>query len=173
MVSIHAPTRGATRDCTKLFNDFSVSIHAPTRGATCSCPLSTALCSCFNPRTHTGCDVPRLKNISSISKFQSTHPHGVRLIGRYRRSKRLEVSIHAPTRGATSVTGDHSDTHAFQSTHPHGVRLSTSNILLTFIYSFNPRTHTGCDIIRRGSSKRFEVSIHAPTRGATIFHIDL
>ncbi len=55
-----------------------VSIHAPTRGATC--PRQSALhrqC-CFNPRTHTGCDVFLL-----------------------RQTKAITVSIHAPTRGAT------------------------------------------------------------------------
>ena len=58
------------------------------------------------------------------------------------------VSIHAPTQGATS-------------------RRHISILLSQ--YSFNPRTHAGCDI---GSS--FvpscppSVSIHAPTQGATI-----
>ena len=34
IVSIHAPTRGATFLYTMLNDDFKVSIHAPTRGAT-------------------------------------------------------------------------------------------------------------------------------------------
>ena len=77
-VSIHAPTRGATRktaagpgpgDC---FNPRThtgcdpdaeytpspglVSIHAPTRGATSLPYMMYAPRLRFNPRTHTGCD---------------------------------------------------------------------------------------------------------------------
>lgn len=34
---------------------------------------------------------------------------------------------------------------------------------------FNPRTHTGCDSIYiRYDQKKVDVSIHAPTRGATV-----
>ena len=34
MISIHAPTRGATEDAEKLGGNLPISIHAPTRGAT-------------------------------------------------------------------------------------------------------------------------------------------
>ena len=121
----------------------------------------------FNPRTHTGCD--RMSSILTFEPFgfQSTHPHGVRRNGIPLRFQMFYVSIHAPTRGATllfflSLPG----LLPFQSTHPHGVRLpslSISGILFSFqsthphgvrlysgyqqdcSYSFNPRTHTGCD----------------------------
>ena len=56
--------------------------------------------------------------------FQSTHPHGVRLDNYTEELKRLDVSIHAPTWGATAdaeFVRKMADT--FQSTHPHGVRL--------------------------------------------------
>ena len=33
--------------------------------------------------------------------------------------------------------------------------------------SFNPRTHTGCDLFRKDIERIPPVSIHAPTRGAT------
>ena len=101
---------------------------------------------CFNPRTHTGCDVLDLLYFILIILFQSTHPHGVRL---------LPQSILCI------------DT-TFQSTHPHGVRPAAAVEPYSF-FSFNPRTHTGCD----GSITPFPfksgVSIHAPTRGATTF----
>ena len=78
----------------------------------------------------------------------------------------------------------------FQSTHPHGVRLM---ILITYtcLYRFNPRTHTGCDNTHTAAVHKSccfnprthtgcdnqdghscgcaVVSIHAPTRGATVF----
>ena len=34
-----------------------VSIHAPTWGATSHCPLYCKVHKCFNPRTHMGCDL--------------------------------------------------------------------------------------------------------------------
>ncbi len=77
-------------------------------------------------------------------KFQSTHPRGVRHIMYAWVDNWTEISIHAPTRGATDeivVFGDcekisiHAPTrgatsfccislwnHIFQSTHPRGVR---------------------------------------------------
>ena len=54
-VSIHAPTRGATCANILAFLGVRVSIHAPTRGATLKEVKSVAVMS-FNPRTHTGCD---------------------------------------------------------------------------------------------------------------------
>ena len=101
--------------------------------------------SCFNPRTHTGCD-------AHVIQF-------FRLI---------DVSIHAPTRGATSYEGWVSEITEFQSTHPHGVRqrLRKAGSLRS---GFNPRTHTGCDFLVVGKPIRvIHVSIHAPTRGATL-----
>ena len=55
----------------------------------------------------------------------------------------------------------------FQSTHPHGVRLTCLSRMRIKIPSFNPRTHTGCDVEEDGGAYLLVVSIHAPTRGAT------
>ena len=77
---------------------------------------------CFNPRAHAGRDyVERLADIDH-----------------------REVSIHAPTRGATDRTGC-------------GVVLC----------GFNPRAHAGRDGWLASQSDMLCVSIHAPTRGAT------
>ena len=121
-VSIHAPTRGATQCRLQHQRIWLVSIHAPTRGATSSA----------------------LRNIS-VSAFQSTHPHGVRLT-------KTEVLRQYRT---------------FQSTHPHGVRPLYPISEGTY-KGFNPRTHTGCDCFICKFSDCIVVSIHAPTRGATI-----
>ena len=102
-----------------------------------------ALIICFNPRTHMGCDrmllkqVPlyqkfqsthphgvrlnKLKIVNTLSKFQSTHPHGVRLQTQSEQKCYL-VSIHAPTWGATEQSCTEYICRKFQSTHPHGVR---------------------------------------------------
>ena len=98
-VSIHAPTRGATIYLGPNELRTSVSIHAPTRGATLGSPMSMGRGNSFNPRTHTGCDCSLVITVA-IKLFQSTHPHGVRLLWS------CFIFIHG---------------------------------------SFNPRTHTGCD----------------------------
>jgi len=56
-VSIHAPTRGATKQ--SFFDDaaLDVSIHAPTRGATCWYLRCSCILFCFNPRAHEGRDL--------------------------------------------------------------------------------------------------------------------
>ena len=56
----------------------------------------------------------------------------------------------------------------FQSTHPHGVRLRSLIPLPAFRSGFNPRTHTGCDFKNKLFIICYLVSIHAPTRGATL-----
>ena len=57
--------------------------------------------SCFNPRTRTGCDCLE----DEVNEC-------------------LNVSTHAPARGATSGYRSTSSAIMFQPTHPHGVRLS-------------------------------------------------
>ena len=105
VVSIHAPTRGATTDREMIYyRKFEVSIHAPTRGA-----------------THKG-----LTCTIWLMEFQSTHPHGVRPLYRTKAKKTLNVSIHAPTRGATFL-----------------IWIKTNDRTVCF----NPRTHTGCDMM--------------------------
>ena len=255
MVSIHAPTRGAT--CPGLitcisgqfqsthphgvrhrkartnngYRRFNPRTHTgcDTRRQGCCCrppgfnPRTHTGCDCprssrswasgrFNPRTHTGCD-ERMELAELVcSMFQSTHPHGVRPVLEFMSILSIDVSIHAPTRGATSKECPHQyslslfqSTHPhgvrqsivwqqlptvsfnprthtgcdyvcsdlgmpdyeFQSTHPHGVRLPLLKGLDCLSKSFNPRTHTGCDRIASIVLPDVLVSIHAPTRGAT------
>ena len=122
-VSIHAPTRGATRLSRRYQGYGTVSIHAPTRGATC-----------------------RSRGVCMPDK----------------------VSIHAPTRGATSCPSRHCLFLLFQSTPPRGGRLMGSGVAWLF-HRFNPRPHAGGDLetLAQGTTKA-KVSIHAPTRGATL-----
>ena len=122
LVSIHAPTGGATPACIDFIAEAEVSIHAPTGGAT--------FFSFFSFRPYT---------------FQSTLPRGERLAGQWARlcpacfnprshggSDAVEkytglarsVSIHAPTGGATIYTALPTTVGPeFQSTLPRGERL--------------------------------------------------
>ena len=146
VVSIHAPTRGATpyRAGAQLIG-YKVSIHAPTRGATTDHRRWWHKCICFNPRAHAGRD-------------PSGSPSG----------PAIQVSIHAPTRGATiRVLIQLLRLYEFQSTRPRGARPNLracfavakqvsihaptrgATLFYAFLYHdavcFNPRAHAGRD----------------------------
>ena len=100
LVSIHAPTRDATMKHSVVLRMHSVSIHAPTRDATSASSTPKSIQNCFNPRAHEGRDGRSGGQLQGL----------------------LGVSIHAPTRDATFCTNtDHFDA-AFQSTRPRGTR---------------------------------------------------
>ena len=127
----------------------------------------TAILTCFNPRTHTGCDAQMDVYILMIGLFQSTHPHGVRL-GQNAQASLLSrfQSTHPhgvrPPESAKAIISK-----MFQSTHPHGVRRipRPHRPYKTRFQSTHPHG------VRRdsfgGAFNDIAVSIHAPTRGAT------
>ena len=165
-VSIHAPTWGATRLFSEVERSFFVSIHAPTWGATIS---------------------PTAARLSD--EFQSTHPHGVRLYARgYRsfsqsfnprthmgcdfsslstfgRGRGFNPRTHMGCDRAARLSGQKMD--RFQSTHPHGVRRrrKANYRLVQWFQSTHP--HGVRRILLQAPVKGDEVSIHAPTWGAT------
>ena len=121
----------------------------------------------FNPRTLTGCDRKKIPGPSKQRSFNPRTLTGCDSTGHYQQCRR-DVSIHAPSRGAT---------------------ISVHWLMYT-AYCFNPRTLTGCDGCWRGWRRRKarfnprtltgcdfaeaglgvhldHVSIHAPSRGAT------
>ena len=144
VVSIHAPTKGATGLPAVTKPSTEVSIHAPTKGATGTPlpllntqrgfnPRTHEGCDLhpdchrwarrsFNPRTHEGCDLTRHPKITFFKMFQSTHPRRVR----------------PPSATWAALLS------LFQSTHPRRVRQQAD-----------------CRACAVG------VSIHAPTKGAT------
>ncbi len=83
----------------------------------------------------------------------------------------MSVSIHAPTRGATVPLALFLVLIKvlFQSTHPHGVRRPNSRhlITVTIIVSIHAPTR-GATMVNRHNEQLRGVSIHAPTRGATL-----
>ena len=171
----------------------------------------------FNPRSHKGSDFIVFEPCVAGLRFQSTLPQGERpkdKIGKFAFNK---ISIHAPTRGATSASKSE-DSRArnfnprshkgsdrcqlinsfeydeFQSTLPQGER-QAENVSVSWPYDFNPRSHKGSDgLFRPVNSVPWEfqstlpqgerrdiadgecggggISIHAPTRGATVFPLD-
>ena len=122
-----------------------VSIHAPTGGATIRFPIPRI--SCTFQSTHPRGVRQNTKNMKLQGRvFQSTHPRGVRRDDTFFLQFLIQVSIHAPTGGATK------------------------NIIskLSLHQSFNPRTHGGCDESVKRAKRNSVVSIHAPTGGATL-----
>ena len=57
MISIHAPTRGATKDIEVDMLSSKISIHAPTRGATILQTSSRRSSRYFNPRSYKRSDI--------------------------------------------------------------------------------------------------------------------
>ena len=122
VISIHAPTRGATTCIASTDKITVISIHAPTRGAT-------------DRR------VFRL-NLTQISIHAPTRGATERFLSSGRRN---EISIHAPTRGATQGQETYFCGFEFQSTLPreerHRGRCGDNQ---KYIY-FNPRSHERSD----------------------------
>ncbi len=209
-VSIHAPARGATINVD--VNTCGGSCFNPRTCTRCDTCLTSDTCWTFgfNPRTCTRCDVTSLV-VEYVHRlmFQSTHLHEVRqnvlrgaagFLGfnprtctrcdhnNSERGTHMDVSIHAPARGATYSSSfiltkncfnprtctrcDSSNVHyyngwrTFQSTHLHEVRLLLDPISSRY-HCFNPRTCTRCDKVRVIPWRIHYVSIHAPARGAT------
>ena len=188
IISIHAPTRGATRATythSRVVVDFNprshkgsdlnqfpglypdeISIHAPTRGATETEIPGKPPGVDFNPRSHKGSDT--LKPVPwPVSRHFNPRSHK------------------GSDSGAASNSGGHG---LFQSTLPQGERqrlLRELHLLL----DFNPRSHKGSDwiatqnypgaefqstlpqgerrIVDGSDNVTGKISIHAPTRGAT------
>ena len=169
--------------CIKTLVD--ISIHVPTRGTTLIDKL-WFIDNNFNPRAHEGHDVPH-RAVRWIMVFQSTCPRGARPRAAMR-SHELEISIHVPTRGTTSVPSVRDGVISFQSTCPRGARPvprlraplwqgisihvptrgTTSHIItLIIIQNFNPRAHEGHDCLLSPGCCDATISIHVPTRGTT------
>ena len=122
----------------------------------------------FNPRSHEGSDEPVTINIVRAENFNPRSHEGSDCESSYGK-RDIQISIHAPTRGATTVTAMWTDAAKFQSTLPRGERpgLCFAQKLWQKFQSTLPRGE------RRGSNFHIDasslISIHAPTRGATKF----
>ena len=120
-----------------------VSIHAPARGATCRLRRKTGVLV-FQFTRPRGARPRRRRPAILVRCFNSRAREG-RDVADRRPNRRLDVSIHAPARGATRVTTQTIGRYVFQFTRPRGARLPTASAYYCFEL----------------------VSIHAPARGAT------
>ena len=143
-VSIHAPTRGATAGGVLAERIEAVSIHAPTRGATSRARRNQETDRGFDPPPTRGAtmDYPHLP---AANEFRSTPPREGRLPGKPSPAPRNEFRSTPPREGRQSA-------------------LSHWRNLMCF----DPRPHARGDWAARSQAHRATVSIHAPTRGATV-----
>ncbi len=144
----------------------NVSIHAPTGGATFTARIQDHKSVCFNPRAHGGRDLVRYRawpvvnvsihaptggatmevdTVQARELFQSTRPRGARLIGERRFQKEYMFQSTRPRGARQTDTKGLPYRTMFQSTRPRGARRTRDRIAIV--------SH--------------QVSIHAPTGGAT------
>ena len=176
---------GATKRCERRKRKATVSIHAPTRAR---------LPRHRTRRRFAGFTTPRGRDSLTSSPgssrpLQFTRPRGARL-GAPPGPCRAKVSIHAPTRGATRPIAPCSPRSSSFNSRAHAGRDNPRRGATPRRCRFNSRAHAGRDTCCAGSASscwrfnsrahagrdctaditrlRGRVSIHAPTRGATV-----
>jgi len=99
-ISIHAPTKGATRGCLHptCGHYFNPRSH---EGSDLVVSSTDRVVDDFNPRSHEGSDAAIYMPVFMISIFQSTLPRRERPEYWQATPRSFLISIHAPTKGAT------------------------------------------------------------------------
>ena len=170
-ISIHAPAKGATVVCKWAGVRARISIHAPAKGATSTVQVNKIKHHNFNSRSREGSDLsiydlafwPRI-SIHAPAKgatcCQIVHLH------------RSNISIHAPAKGATPCRYFWDRLlDNFNSRSREGSDSRISSLMLTIKY-FNSRSREGSDVLcAEGDDMNGDISIHAPAKGATIWHV--
>ena len=100
-ISIHAPAWGATQLAERTNLSQSISIHAPAWGATNRVTEWGASVKISIHAPAWGATANRCVRSLQNSRFQSTHPRGVRHKALHQAAKGRKISIHAPAWGAT------------------------------------------------------------------------
>ena len=97
----------------------------------------------FNPRAHVGRDALLYPHIVYVEVSIHAPTWGATRRPTPQPAE-ADVSIHAPTWGATIFALSLAKACLFQSTRPRGARRQV-HMLISFKYSFNPRAHVGRD----------------------------
>jgi len=140
-----------------------VSIHAPTRGATDQSRQADADTRFQSTRPRGARHIANDIN-TVLNEFQSTRPRGARRGGIPARGGIRAVSIHAPTRGATWRNPRARRNPSCFNPRAHAGRDSSPMISTPCSTSFNPRAHAGRDLkslSRRNAASCFNPRAHA------------
>ena len=125
--------------------------------------------ACFNPRAHPHRVRPRASTARCVNLlFQSTHHTGCDVLGRSLHCNHAGFNPRTHTGCDSRHLADHCGCCRFNPRAHTGCDKKVAKTLLSYT-CFNPRTHTGCDVVVSFLVVRQRVSIHAPTRGATLF----
>ena len=121
----------------------------------------------FNPRTREGCDTSRNTSRGGGIVFQPTHPRGVRR-DKYPITHCVDISTHAPARGATSLPILSWDDICYFNPRTREGCDSPERAMMHLAYLFQPTHPRGVRQVRRTKVRKLRViSTHAPARGAT------
>ena len=168
-VSIRAPTRGATRRERRLGLRHLVSIRAPTRGATAQNAYRIMMHQFQSARPRGARPAGAGRRHAHASGF-NPRAHAGRDTCRRRRCRR-HASFNPRAHAGRDVTVKplRSTRTQFQSARPRGARRRMRTGGRLSRPSFNPRAHAGRDLGNALVVVVGEVvSIRAPTRGATV-----
>ena len=143
IISIHAPTRGATLAVQFVQRLYGISIHAPTRGATTN-TVQGVTPTGISIHAPTRGATKILRHTPKGKQFQSTLPRGERHV------------VGIPFKGIWD----------FNPRSHEGSDNSNPSLSAVRTY-FNPRSHEGSDLYYVALCTCSYISIHAPTRGAT------
>ena len=145
-----------------------LSIHAPTRGATPCHHLYIVFFLSFNPRSYKRSDDIFNSFLLMFHVFQSTLLQEERLSLSKLCFIYSPLSIHAPTRGATTIYYIFISQLSFQSTllqeERRNIGVTTSQQMLLSIHA----PTRGATLSKIAGVILTLLSIHAPTRGATV-----
>ena len=144
-ISIHAPAKGATESYDEAYKtSMSFQSTLPRRERLETKRIGGKY-NDFNPRSREGSDAHYLYKGVVYGPFQSTLPRRERLRPRVIMLENVEISIHAPAKGATELSG-------------HISCLQTISI---------HAPAKGATITFRRIKMQNIISIHAPAKGAT------
>ena len=148
----------------------TISIHAPTRGATTTTDIQCFHSRYFNPRSHEGSDADYIDTVVPPRGFQSTLPRGERRRTADGADRRCYFN---PRSHEGSDPGSHCRRQpgAYFNPRSHEGSDDDKPCVESIRVNFNPRSHEGSDMLSVFRSKAFVISIHAPTRGATLYYL--
>ena len=132
-----------------------ISIHAPTRGAN------------FNSRSHAGSDVSGESSEAAIYEFQFTLPRGERPLSRLGLTLLLVDFNSRSHAGSDGIFAPSIDRCSYFNSRSHAGSDHLPGVERGGLWYFNSRSHAGSDLRWPQRGHLGQISIHAPTRGAT------
>ena len=166
LISIHAPTRGATRKQVRPLlepRDFNPRSH---EGSDADAATKVQPETDFNPRSHEGSDGKLFAAHAVLTYFNPrSHEGSDNWLARH---LRYPGNFNPRSHEGSDVQRGKIfySLRRFQSTLPRGERPQYRTIIHSIVY-FNPRSHEGSDGNMLLQLLSTVISIHAPTRGAT------